>query len=68
MQRVAIIHDNLMAFGGAEVVLETLVQLYPQADVYTVTYNPKAFTNSQIAQQHIIPQPHQCVGGQPAVV
>ena len=34
--RVAIIHDWLTVYAGAERVLKQMLQLYPQADVYTV--------------------------------
>lgn len=40
--RVAIVHDWLNQRGGAEVVLEALVEMYPQAPVYTSMYWPKA--------------------------
>ncbi|HIQ06572.1 MAG TPA: glycosyltransferase family 4 protein, partial [Anaerolineae bacterium] len=38
---VAIVHDWLNQIGGAENVLETLVELYPQAPVYTSMYGPE---------------------------
>ena len=34
--RVAIVHDWLPLIGGAERVLQQLLRLYPQADVYTL--------------------------------
>lgn len=34
--RVAIVHDWLTAMGGAEYTLQQLLQLYPQADIYTM--------------------------------
>ncbi len=40
--RVAIVHDWLNQKGGAEAVLETLVEMYPQAPVYTSMYWPQA--------------------------
>lgn len=39
--KVALIHDQLQEFGGAERVLVALKQIYPEADVYTAFYNPK---------------------------
>jgi glycosyltransferase involved in cell wall biosynthesis len=39
---VAIIHDYLNQYGGAERVLEALHDLYPQAPVYTSVYAPAA--------------------------
>lgn len=35
---VALVHDWLNQLGGAEAVLETLVQLYPRAPIYTSIY------------------------------
>lgn len=40
--RVAIVHDYLNQYGGAERVLEALHALYPDAPVYTSLYDPKA--------------------------
>jgi glycosyltransferase involved in cell wall biosynthesis len=40
--RVAIIHDYLNQYGGAERVLEALHALYPDAPVYTSLYDPDA--------------------------
>lgn len=34
--RVALVHDWLVTLGGAEKVLSELIQMYPQADVFTV--------------------------------
>lgn len=39
--RVAIIHDYIKEYGGAERVLEELIKLYPKATVYTTVYLPK---------------------------
>ena len=40
--RVAIVHDWLNQIGGAEGVLEVLVEMFPQAPVYTSMYYPEA--------------------------
>ena len=40
--RVALVHDYLNQYGGAERVLETLHELYPDAPVYTSLYDPDA--------------------------
>lgn len=40
--RVAIVHDYLNQYGGAERVLEALHTLYPAAPVYTSIYDPAA--------------------------
>lgn len=40
--KIALVHDQLQEFGGAERVLVALKEIYPEADVYTSFYNPKA--------------------------
>ncbi len=40
--RVALVHDYLNQYGGAERVLEALHDLYPSAPVYTSLYDPAA--------------------------
>jgi len=37
--KIAIIHDYLNQYGGAERVLETLLEIYPNADIYTLLYD-----------------------------
>jgi glycosyltransferase involved in cell wall biosynthesis len=37
--KVAIVHDQLREFGGAERVLVTLKKIYPQAEVFTTTFD-----------------------------
>lgn len=39
--RVALVHDYLTQYGGAERVLEVLHGMYPDAPVYTSLYDPK---------------------------
>src|SRR5919108_5899007 len=40
--RVAIVHDYLNQYGGAERVLEALHELYPEAPIYTSVYDRAA--------------------------
>lgn len=40
--RVALAHDFLREYGGAERVLKLLHEIFPEAPVYTTYYNPKA--------------------------
>src|SRR3989344_7254554 len=40
--KVAIAHDYLREYGGAERVLETLHEMFPEAPVYTAYFNPEA--------------------------
>jgi len=50
--RVALIHDYLNQYGGAERVLEAFCQIFPEAPIYTLLYDKKrtglAFENSQV--------------------
>jgi glycosyltransferase involved in cell wall biosynthesis len=39
--KIALVHDQLQEFGGAERVLVALKQIYPQADVFTSFYSPE---------------------------
>lgn len=39
--KVALVHDYLKEYGGAERVLEALHEIWPEAPVYTAYYNPK---------------------------
>ena len=41
-KKVALVHDYLREFGGAERVLEALHKLFPEAPVYTAFYDPAA--------------------------
>src|SRR3989344_7308814 len=34
--RVALLHDELIRRGGAEIVFEELIRLFPQADIYSL--------------------------------
>jgi len=40
--KVAIVHDYIKEYGGAERVLEELLRTYPKADVYTALYYPSS--------------------------
>jgi len=40
-EKVAIIHDWLNGMRGGEKVLEEILQLYPQADIFTLFYEPE---------------------------
>jgi len=39
--RVALVHEYLVQYGGAERVLEALKEIFPKAPIYTLVYNPK---------------------------
>lgn len=38
--RIAIVHDFLNQYGGAERVLEALAEMFPEAPIYTLLYDP----------------------------
>jgi glycosyltransferase involved in cell wall biosynthesis len=38
-QKVALVHDFLVAYGGAERVFEALVEMYSEAPIYTLLYD-----------------------------
>src|SRR3989338_3012510 len=39
--KVALVHDQLQEFGGAERVLVAFHEIFPKADVYTSFFNPE---------------------------
>ncbi len=39
--KVALLHDFLNQYGGAERVLEVLLDIFPEADVYTLLHDPE---------------------------
>ncbi|PJE57579.1 MAG: glycosyltransferase family 4 protein [Candidatus Portnoybacteria bacterium CG10_big_fil_rev_8_21_14_0_10_38_18] len=39
--KIALVHDYLNQYGGAERVLEALGELFPNAPIYTLIYDPK---------------------------
>lgn len=43
--KIAIVHDQLQEFGGAERVLVALKKIFPAADVFTSFYNPHTLGN-----------------------
>jgi hypothetical protein len=49
-KKIAIIHDSLTDFGGAERVLFHLLSIFPQADVYTSLIQKISFTSSTATQ------------------
>jgi glycosyltransferase involved in cell wall biosynthesis len=55
--RVALVHDFLIQDGGAERVLATIQELYPDAPTYTLFYDPErahpAFRTKRIMTSHL---------------
>lgn len=54
--KVAIAHDYLREYGGAERVLEALLEIFPDAPLYTAYYNPKSLgpNNARFKDRKII--------------
>lgn len=50
--RIALLHDYLNQYGGAERVLEAIAELFPEAPIYTLFYNAEGtfnkFSNKKI--------------------
>ena len=44
--KVALVHDYFNQNGGAEKVCETILSIYPDADIFTSVFNPLNFTES----------------------
>lgn len=51
--RIAFVLDALPSIGGAEKVLFTALEAYPQADVFTLIYNQHFFKGTPIANRKI---------------
>jgi hypothetical protein len=43
---VALVHDFLLEYGGAERFLEALMRMFPEAPIYTLCYDPTQFPQS----------------------
>ncbi len=50
--KVALIHDYLIQYGGAERVLESLCEIFPHAPIFTVAYDDK-LTNQKFKNKKI---------------
>ena len=46
LAKVAISHDYFVQNGGAESVVESFLEIYPNADIYTSVYYPQNFTEA----------------------
>jgi glycosyltransferase involved in cell wall biosynthesis len=53
--KVALVIDALPAIGGAEKVLMAVMELFPEAPIYTLIYNRAAFAGTPIATRQVIP-------------
>lgn len=50
--KIAIFHEHLLKFGGAERVLQDLLKIWPQADIFCIEYDKK-FTNKYFPKNKI---------------
>jgi len=50
--KIALVHDYLVQYGGAERVLEAFTEIFPKAPIYTMVYDRKlmkgAFSDKKI--------------------
>lgn len=53
--RVALVHDYIKEYGGAERVLEALHELYPDAPIYTAFYKEDSLAYKKFKNAKIIP-------------
>jgi len=53
MMKIALVHDYLVQYGGAERVLEAFTEIFPKAPIYTMVYDRKlmgkAFSDKKIS-------------------
>ncbi|MGI8420616.1 MAG: glycosyltransferase [Candidatus Levyibacteriota bacterium] len=52
--KVAIVHDYIKEYGGAERVLEALIELYPDAPIYTAFYKKDSTAGEHFKHKKII--------------
>ena len=52
--RIALVHDYLNEYGGAEKVLETLAQMFPDAPIYTAFKVPGSSSDKEFMGKNII--------------
>src|SRR5258708_18302787 len=51
--KIAMVMDAMPEFAGAERVLDTVLELYPNAPIFTLVYNPDAFVGTFIAKHPV---------------
>lgn len=55
-QKIALIHDYLIQYGGAEKTLEAILELFPDAPIYTGIYSSKKFGTNITSRKIIAPR------------
>lgn len=53
--KIALVHDALPFMGGAEKLLEAVLEIFPEAPIFTLIYNPEAFKGSIISRRAVQP-------------
>ena len=60
-KRVAVVADQMTSFGGADREMFSMLKLFPNADIYTIAFDAKKYTNIQnrvySSFVHRIPKP-----------
>lgn len=51
--RVALVHDYLNQYGGAERVLESFTEIFPSAPIYTLVYDPAKISSGAFSDKKI---------------
>lgn len=51
--RIAFVIDSLPSLGGGEKVLFTALEAFPNAELFTLVYNKRFFTNTPIANKNV---------------
>ncbi|GIW69819.1 MAG: glycosyl transferase [Patescibacteria group bacterium] len=54
--KIAFVHDYLLHYGGAEKVLEAMLELYPNSPIYTSIYNPERLSETINSKKIICPK------------
>jgi glycosyltransferase involved in cell wall biosynthesis len=52
-KKIAVVFDALAAYSGAERVLEAVLELYPDAPIFTLVYKPTAFAGTSIEKHKV---------------
>src|SRR5260221_9516109 len=52
--KIALVHDYIKEYGGAERVLETLHEMYPDAPIFTAFYDKKSTAYTHFKNAKII--------------
>lgn len=55
VMRIAIVHDYIKEYGGAERVLEVLSEVFPEAPIYTAFYKKDSLAYQRFKDKKIIP-------------